>query len=318
MRLRGWARVILGSRWTWGRRWEHTKNGLAGTAVVTGLARAADEWLNHIWPNSADTVLGWVLGIGIVVAVIAAILPVRTVARETVRADEEITIEVVVGDIRRKKTPKNALVIPTNIEGESMLEGRSSQVGRIRSSSVQGQYTQWMEDQGHGEEVHRKIQEWRKEHVDGRTPDEKENNRGKIIRIGRQAERAYWMVLGRLLSAGGTPITESEYLEGLSKGWEELGKVGGGENLVTPVIGAGQMKLPRSMTGLLRDMVHTFIEAQSKIRTCKRLTIVMRPEDLTGVKLNDISETVKMECRRYRRREQERQALGSEIGRKLT
>ena len=78
------------------------------------------------------------------------------------------------------------------------------------------------------------------------------------------------------------------------------------------------MKLSLETNGLVRDILHTFIESQSKIQISKRLTIVIRPEDLKGVKLNEISETVLMECRRHRRSNQEGEALGSKKGTMLT
>ena len=307
-----WVRVMTGSGWAWSRRFQHARNVLAATAVVTALTGAGEKILGT---NTTETVLGWVVGFGIIIAAVAGFLPVRTIVRQKVKTDEEVTIEVIVGDILDKKTSRNAIIVPTNVEGECVLEEMDAQKGKIRMSSVQGQYTRWMESQGKGSEIYSTMEEWRRKFVEGRSAEAVDDNRGKIISLGQKQEhRAYWIVLGRLLSAGERLITETEYLEGLSKSWDELGKVSGREDLLTPVIGAGQMKLPRRTTGLVTDMVHTFIDAQSKIRTCKRLTIVIRPEDLKGVKLTEMSEAVTLECRRYRRTERARQVSEAEKG----
>ena len=211
----------------------------------------------------------------------------------------------------KRKTSNNAMIVPTNVEGEYVLEEDDAQEGKIRMSSVQGQYTRWMEFQGCGAELRETMEKWRTEFVHNRSAEEVDRNRGKIVPVGRKQEhRAYWFVLGRLLSANGTLITDSEYVEGLLKGWYEMAKVSAREDLLSPVIGGGQMKLAMSTTELVRDLVHTFIDVQSKIRVCKRLTIVIRPEDLKGINLNEMCETVTLECRRFRRTQSERQ--GSE------
>ena len=309
------AKVSWASRWAWRRRFENARNVLATTTVGITLIGGGAGLFDQFGTKATETVLLYAFFVGIGTAIVVGLLPVRTIVRDRVKLDEEVTIEVVVGDILDKKTSDNAIVVPTNVEGECTLQDADALKGRIRMSSVQGQYTRWMEDQGCGPELYQTIEEWRREFVHGCTAEEIDGNRGKVIPVGRKQEhRAYWFVLGRLLSAEGTLITESEYLEGLSKGWYELAKVSGREDLVSPVIGGGQMKLPRTTTGLIRDLVHTFIDAQSRIRVCKRLTIVVLPEGLKGVKLSDISETVTLECRRFRRIQRERQGSENDKG----
>ena len=240
--------------------------------------------LDKLGTDTTETMLVWTLLVGVAGAVLALLLPVKTIVREKVKTNEEVTIEVVVGNILDKKTTNNAIVVPTNVEGEYVLEEDDVQEGRIRMSSVQGQYTRWMELEGCGNELRQTMEKWRREFVHDRSAEEVDRNRGKIILVGRKQEhRAYWFVLGRLLSAKGTLITESDYLEGLLKGWYEMAKISAGDagrnftdrqrikrkDLVSPVIGGGQMKLPMSKTALVRDLVHTFIDAQSRIR-CRR------------------------------------------------
>ena len=308
-KVTSWTRVLVGSQWTWRRRYDNAKNVLAATTIFIALIGAGAKLLDKLGTDTTETMLVWMLLVGLAGAVLALLLPVRTIVREKVKTNEEVTIEVAVGNILDKKTTNNAMVVPTNVEGEYVLEEDDVQEGKIRMSSVQGQYTRWMELEGCGDELRQTMEKWRREFVHDRSAKEVDRNRGKIILVGRKQEhRAYWFVLGRLLSAKGTQITESDYLEGLLKGWYEMAKISAGEDLVSPVIGGGQMKLPMSKTDLVRDLVHTFIDAQSRIRVCKRLTIVIRPEDLKGVSVNEMSETVTLECRRFRRTQSEQQS----------
>ena len=221
--------------------------------------------LNKLGTETTETIILCALLLGIGVAFITLLMPVRTIVRDKVRTNEEITIEVVVGNIMKRKTSNNAMIVPTNVEGEYVLEEDDAQEGKIRMSSVQGQYTRWMEFQGCGAELRETMEKWRTEFVHNRSAEEVDRNRGKIVPVGRKQEhRAYWFVLGRLLSANGTLITDSEYVEGLLKGWYEMAKVSAREDLLSPVIGGGQMKLAMSTTELVRDLVHTFIDVQKQ------------------------------------------------------
>ena len=195
--------------------------------------------------------------------------------------DRDVVIEVAVGDIF---SFPGAIVVGTN----STFDTRVS-TELIAATSIQGQFTKkYYEDHAPLDaELSAGLSSIACEELSGqRIGKKKRYPLGTAVRLHPKSRTGYFVAITHINDHGVAEGTFEDLKDALGQLWVFIGQRGSKEALVLPVLGSGFARLTQPRPVIVQEIIKSFIAACSERTFCDKVTIVLRPKDVTEWKVD--------------------------------
>lgn len=186
--------------------------------------------------------------------------------------NRDVQIEISISDIFKQR---GSFIIGSNTTFETSTE-------IISPESIQGQFTKYYYD---------KI-----EHLDKDISDElkddnysvlQDDRKGKVndypigtvVKIKPKNQTAYFLAIAKLNNYGNASGNFESLKIALSNLWEFIGNRGDLDTLIIPILGSGFTRLQNKRDEIIREIIQSFIAANSEKKFTNKLIIVISPKD---------------------------------------
>ena len=195
--------------------------------------------------------------------------------------NRDVIIEICISDIFKQK---GSFIIGSNTTFETDIDSRI-----ISPDSVQGQFTKKYYDKiDHlDKDISDELKNEKFELLeDGRKGKVKKYPLGTVVKIHSKNQTAFFLALAELNKHGIASGTFENLKTALSSLWEFIGSRGDLEALITPILGSGFTRLQNKRDEIIREIVKSFIAANSEKKLTNKLVIVISPKDYSEYQLN--------------------------------
>jgi len=140
---------------------------------------------------------------------------------------------------------------------------------------------------------------------------------GTVVEVSPKSRKFYLLAMADM-SAKGAAKSSLECVSASLVGlWAHFGTAGNyEEELVIPVIGSGRGRLSETREEIIREMIDSFVVANSEAKVCEKLTIVVFEEDFWqhGISMHDIEEYLDYVCKFHNHARPPESASGVGLG----
>jgi len=122
---------------------------------------------------------------------------------------------------------------------------------------------------------------------------------GTVARLSIDKRNIYFLAIANMSNSGTASTTYENLQNSLAKLWDYIGEHGDISPLVTSVLGTGLARLEMPREEIIKEIIKSFIAANSSKRFTERLTIVIHPSDYSKYDINikELNEFLKLQCR---------------------
>lgn len=128
---------------------------------------------------------------------------------------------------------------------------------------------------------------------------------GTTIEVEQRNKKFYLLASSRKKMNNRVESTVDDVLLSISKLWEYIASESGRDAAVTiPLIGTNHGRIPDlTRSTIVKEIVHSYIEASKRFNICDKLIISILPSDLKkgNIDLDEIDEYLKYSCKHYRK-----------------
>ena len=194
--------------------------------------------------------------------------------------NRDVSIDICISDIFKQK---GSFIVGSN----TTFETDSDSI--ISPDSIQGQFTKKYYD---------KI-----DHLDKDISDELKNEKfellkderkgkckrypfGTVVKIRSKNQTAYFLAISELNKHGNASSSFENLKTALSSLWEYIASRGEFEPLIIPILGSRFTRLHNKRDEIIREIIQSFVAANSAKKITDRLIIVIFPKDFCEYRLN--------------------------------
>ena len=195
--------------------------------------------------------------------------------------NRDVIIEMCISDIFKQK---GSFIIGSNTTFETDIDS-----GSISPDSIQGQFTKKYYDKI--DHLDKDISDELKNEKyqllqDGRKGKVKKYPLGTVVKIRSKNQTAYFLAIAELNKYGNASGSFEDLKTALSSLWDFIASRGDLESLIVPILGSGFTRLQNKRDEIIREIIQSFIAANSEKKFTNKLTIVIFPKDCCEYKLN--------------------------------
>ena len=195
--------------------------------------------------------------------------------------NRDVRIEICISDIFKQK---GSFIIGSNTTFETDIDSRI-----ISSDSIQGQFTKRYYDKiDHlDKDISHELKNEEFELLqDGRKGKVERYPLGTVVKIRSKNQTAYFLAIAELNKHGNASGSFENLKTALSSLWEFIASRGDFESLIVPILGSGFTRLQNKRDEIIREIIQSFIAANSDDKFTDKLIIVIFPKDCCEYKLN--------------------------------
>ena len=235
---------------------------------------------------------------GLAVPLAAIILGVlfswpRTSHRYSLKGRDAV-IEIIIGSVFKGK---GEIVLGSNTTFDTSFDN-----DLISPTSMQGAYT-LRNFKGDVIELDRLLEEQLQlQGVSGDSVDKPGKKHrypiGTVCRIQGPRETSYWLAIADITPNGIANSNFQNLKDALPKLWEYLAVKGARQDIRMPVLGSGFSRIRESREDIIKEIVRSFVAACAEATFCERLSIYIRPEDVTkhDIDLDELKRFLECQC----------------------
>lgn len=209
--------------------------------------------------------------------------------------NRDVEIEIRVGNIFEIDRD---WIISTNTTFDTALDNKP-----ISENSLQGQFTKYFYP--NVTHLDRDIEESLKgqpfTQLDGkRVGKNKRYKLGTVVKLELKKRLVYLVAVAHMNEHGVCEQTPFESVQdSLASTWEYIARCGDISPLVIPLIGSGHARVCVSRETIAKEIIKSFVAACSSIHFCKKLTIIISPDDYHIHQLNlyELRDYLRYVCR---------------------
>lgn len=121
---------------------------------------------------------------------------------------------------------------------------------------------------------------------DGRKGKVKKYPIGTVVKIRSKNQIAYFLANAELNEHGNASGTFEDLRTSLSSLWEFIGNRGELEPLIIPILGSGFTRLQNKRDEIIREIIQSFIAANSEKKFTNKLVVVISPKDYSEYQID--------------------------------